>query len=62
MIDLLIFGLMDFSSRRQEQVSHLFTSSDGTLMDETKQTPNLATSRTKLACLLAPLDSSLARH
>jgi len=61
MVDLLIFGLVDFSSRRLE-AGHLFTSSDGRLMVETKQTPNLATSCIKLACLLAPLDSSLARH
>jgi len=62
MVDLLIFGLVDFSSRRLG-AGHLFTSSGGRLMmDEIKQTPNLATSCTKLACLLALLDSLLVRH
>jgi len=61
MVDLLIFGLVDFSSRRLG-AGHLSTSSAGRLMNKTKQTPNLATSFTKLACLLAPPDSALARH
>jgi hypothetical protein len=45
MVDLLVFGLVDFSSRRLG-AGHLFTGSDGRLMDETKQIRNLATSHT----------------
>jgi hypothetical protein len=60
-VDLLVFGLVNFSSRRLG-AGRLFTSSDGRLTDETKQTPNLATSCTKWAYLLAPIDSLLARH